>query len=197
MRVPANRGRLGQRTVRCVVGRVLPANELRHAGGDLLQQRPHLDAAGDRDIRAAFGSPGDVARELDDVAKSLIGHQQQPTVRQSPAIPLRLAGRRHQRCRTADAEAPFVFVPTFSPLAAQQQRLSTHEMRPGQARIDTQCASGAVKCRVKFHPVIVDDGLVVQAQRIGRRQRGGTTRGIKRLIQPTHAARYTSQILRR
>ena len=63
----------------------------------LPQQWPHLDTAGDRDVTATFGRPGDVARELDHVAKALIGHEQQGSTGQLRAVPLRPAGRWHQR----------------------------------------------------------------------------------------------------
>ena len=42
--------------------------------------------------------------------------------------------------------------------------------------------------------MVVDDGLVVQAQRIGRRQCRGTSRGIQRLVEPTHCAIHLADV---
>jgi len=94
----------------------------------------------------------------------------------------------------ADAEAPLIFLPALRPVAAQQQRLGTREMRARKPGIDGERAAGAVQRRVEFKPVVMDDRLIMQAQRIGRRQRRGAPCTVQRLVEAAQRAIHLADV---
>ncbi len=67
-------------------------------------------------------------------------------------------------------------------------------MRAGEAWIDAQRTPGAIQRCVQFKPVVVDDRLVVQTQRIGRRQCRSLARRIKCLVQSPQRAVHLADI---
>jgi hypothetical protein len=67
-------------------------------------------------------------------------------------------------------------------------------MRPGQGRIDCQCARRAVERRVQFQSVMVNDTLVVQAKGIARRQDRSLPGSHQRLVKPAQSTIYLADI---
>ena len=67
-------------------------------------------------------------------------------------------------------------------------------MRTRKSRIDAQCAPGTLQCLVELQPVVVDDRLVMQTQRIGRSQRGGAARSGQRVVKPADRAIHLADV---
>ena len=155
---------------------------------DLRQQFGDFGAAGDGDVAAMARRPADIAGELDDVPKTLVGDQQQRLAGQWRAVPLFLVGGRHQRRHPGDAVAPLVFLPARRPVALQQQRLGEFEMRAGHGGVEHEGGAGAGDGGVDLHALVMDDGEVVVRHRVRRRQFDGAFAGRQRVVQAGLAA---------
>src|SRR5580704_980547 len=91
---------------------------------------------GDHNLGASRAYPWNVAAELDRVAETLVGNQQQRGVLQCCSIPLRAVSWRQQCRRTRDPVAPLILAPALRKLASQQKRLCQLEVRAGSCGIE-------------------------------------------------------------
>ena len=90
---------------------------------------PHFAGTAERQVGTALRGPRDVAGELDDVAASLVGEQQQLAVRHRRAVPATHVVWRDAAGGSGQAQPPFVFAPPLGELTTEQQCRGSCEMR--------------------------------------------------------------------
>jgi hypothetical protein len=155
---PGKTRQAGERTEGGKVGLVLPSIENLADTRLLLDHWLQIAGARHRDVGTERCRPGDVARELDAVAKALIGDQQQRRARrQLVAVPLRAIGWRHQRGGAGEAETPLVLLPTALEIAAQQWCLGNTEMRAWQIAVEREGLFGAGDRGIQLEAVVMKD----------------------------------------
>ena len=144
----------------------LPTIDEINLGVDLSDHSMKQEVGHNDDVRATLDHLWDIAAELDRIAQSLIGDEEQFGLTQRSAIPLGPFGRRHEGRGARDLETPFIFLPALREFAPQQESLGQLEVRPGCAGIERQRASGAGDAFVELEAPIMHDGQIMEGLEI-------------------------------
>ncbi len=138
---------------------------------------PHLAGTAERQVGTASRSPRNVASELDDVAASLVGEQQQLAVRHRRAVPATHVVWRDAAGGSGQAQPPFVFAPPLGEFATEQQSRGACEMRRGQIRRERNCARRGIGHAGQVQHRAIGRRKFVVCHRLGWCQRHSALRG--------------------
>ncbi len=175
-------------------GRIAPKPENFGVAGKLRDQRRHFGAAGDREIAAALRSARDVAHELDRVAETLIGDEQQRAVVQHVALPVRLVGGRHRRRHAGHLEAPLELLPPGAVVAVEQQRFAQLEMRAGVVRRQRDDAAETRDRVCDLAAIVVHEAEIIMRVAIVRTEFGRAAAVTERLVELALYATHFAEV---